>query len=201
MKSLLTLLALLTVLAGSPQAQDFKPFQLYLATGAQLLLSDRDVEFAITLEPAYRINDNISVGLRLQVGGLSRTVEVNVDGTPYSWADHSQCISLTLNGKYYFTNTSFRPYAGFGLGLYDLEGYSPTYFGFPVRYSVNGAGKFGFYPRIGFDWGRFNFNVDLNLLGPVEATVYSYESKRATTVKNSNLAVTLGFFLFGGKRG
>ena len=206
MRFLLTLLSLLTVLAGSPQAQDFKPFQLYMAAGYQLPLPYWGTEPAITLEPAYRIDDNISVGLRLQVGSFSRVVEGDLDGTPYSWVNTSESTSLTLNMKYYFTNTSFRPYAGFGLGLYDLRGRStPTYYGEyrhpPIRYSINSARKLGLYPRIGFDWWHLNFNVDLNLLGPVEATVSSNKSRRVTTVKNNHFVVTLGFFLFGGKRG
>ena len=214
MRSLLTLLALLTVLAGSPQAQDFKPFQLYLAAGYQLPSSYWEEGLAIALEPAYRIDDNISVGLRLQAGDFYRVLEGDLDGTPYSWVDYSRCISLTLNGKYYFTDTSFRPYAGFGLGLYDLRG-SPFYKGIrgfsnasPTQYRIGGVRKFGFYPRIGFDWWHLNFNVDLNLVGPTDAMVRKSDvrpgerSKVATTtVKNNYVALTLGFFLFGGKRG
>ena len=187
MRSLLTLLSLLTVLAGSPQAQDFKPFQFYLTTGPQPSLSNGDVGVTFTLEPAYQIGDNISVGLRLQVGGFSRAVEGDVEGSPYSIVRASVGNSVTLNGKYYFTTTSFRPYVGFGLGLYSLKsllGGGST--DDSLYLSVEDANKFGFYPRIGFDWWQFNFNVDLNLVGPTDAEVrksgvFPGERSRAAT--------------------
>ena len=91
---------------------------------------------------------------------------------------------------------------GWDLGYYGfLSVDGSLYSGFP-----DSTTKFGFYPRVGFDWGRFNFNIDVNVVGNAKVE----ESFRATsgdertvtvTSKNSHLATTIGFYIFGGKRG
>ena len=208
MRSLLTFLALLTVLAGSPQAQDFKPFQLYLAVGPSLALShpigDSDCGcggFFSAAELAYRISDIISVGVRLQYGGTHRTILKNIQGNKLWSQDDAFAFvgSLTYYGKYYFSNASFRPYGGFGTGVYWIIETFTTDTGIYFSDDIGGV-LFGVYPRIGFDWGRFNCNIDVNLIPGIDTGVEVRAGRGTATVKNSHLTFTLGFFLFGGKR-
>ena len=205
MRSLLTFLALLTVLAGSPQAQNLKPFQLYLAVGPSLALSHPidDSECGcggfISAELAYRISDIISVGMRLQYGALDRTVKENIQGNKLWSRDGAIVGSLTYYGKYYFSNASFRPYGGFGAGVYWIMGDITDDTGIDFFDDVSGV-LFGVYPRIGFDWGRFNCNIDVNLIPGIDTGVRVRAGRGTATVKNSHLTFTLGFFLFGGKR-
>ena len=126
MRSLIVLLSLLLiVLAGSSQAQDLKPFQLYLTTGGQRALSDGEFELTGTLEPAYRITDRISAGLRFQAAWFNRNFvatvqEISSFETISETGTETELTfgtSFTFYGKYYFTNTSFRPYAGMGFGI------------------------------------------------------------------------------------
>ena len=94
-----------------------------------------------------------------------------------------------------------------------------------VGYNKKADIIFGFYPRIGFDWWRINLNIDINLIAetradfvgrwlyppistggvglgsPTDRRSRKWYLKDKGTVKNSHATVTLGFFLFGGKRG
>ena len=70
----------------------------------------------------------------------------------------------------------------------------------PVDFSGEGGGRLGFHPGLGFDWKRFNFNIDLNYLtkSDVELTELGVGGVD-TMFRNSHYDVTIGFFLFGGK--
>ena len=214
MRFLLAFLVLLIVFVGSSQAQDFEPFQLYLTSGPQRALSYGDVGGTFTVEPAHRLDDNISMGLRIQGGFFSRIVEATIQDRTYSFVQVANTFSWGVSAKYYFTNTSFRPYVGLGAGLYILisaDGDRPrgiSVSGGPTR--GNSIRKLLVYPRIGFDWRHFNINVDVNLVpkSDVELEDYTVNSDleavalvNTAHVQNSHVAFTLGFFLFGGKRG
>ncbi|MGJ3234588.1 hypothetical protein [Marivirga sp.] len=187
MKKLL-LIALMAVSINFVNAQDYKPFQLYSGIGYAIPSGGGGILFDI--EPAYRINDDISVGLRWEVAAMARIVgdqEASLSGTS----------SYTLNGKYYLGNSSFRPYVGAGLGAFSL-----------ASVSVSGAGagagagtKIGFYPRIGFDWGHFNINIDYNFIPSSEVEGVDDQGNATTfDVANSYLGIRIGAFLFGGKK-
>ena len=238
MRAAITSLALLTVLVISSRAQNLKPFHLYLNLGRQFALSHPEYGLSVSFEPAYRINDIVSVGLRLHVGPLYRTIEGKVEGVAFLSGQIFSSVSSSLYGKYYFTRTSFRPYIGFGVGIFSLYN-SLIYRNDPPDQIIDGSGGrasvsynkkadiiFGFYPRIGFDWWRINVNIDVNLIAethadfvvgrwlnlpistaggglgsPAGRTSREWYLKDKGTVKNNHAAVTLGFFLFGGKRG
>jgi len=141
------------------------------------------------VEPTYRINDDIAVALRWESAAMARVVGENE-------ASLSGTSSYTLNGKYYFGSSKFRPYAGFGVGAFSL-----------ASVSVSGAGagagsgtKIGFYPRIGFDLGHFNINIDYNFIPSSEIEGTDANGNPATfDVANSYLGIRIGAFIFGGK--
>ncbi|WP_375579058.1 hypothetical protein ABWH96_18890 [Marivirga tractuosa] len=187
MKKLL-LLALVAVSINFANAQDYKPFQLY--SGVGYAIPQGGGGFLFDIEPAYRINDQISVGFRWEVAAMARVVgdtEASISGTS----------SYTLNGKYYLGDSDFRPYVGAGLGAFGLAS---------VSTGPNGAGagaetKIGFYPRIGFDWGHFNINIDYNFIPSSEVDGFDTNGDPATfDVANSYLGIRVGAFLFGGKK-
>ena len=157
------------------------------------------------MEPAYRVTDRISVGLRLQGGAFLRSITLDEDQV----TDFSRCLSYTLNAKYYLaTSSSFRPYVGMGLGIYSFAKGSIDGVDNDETYNLtpSAATTWGVYPRVGFDWRRFNFNIDINLLGQTEDSfmvkVYDpHEVTRTTVSKSSHLAATIGFYVFGGGRG
>jgi outer membrane protein W len=182
------LLPALFFLMLSAQAQDFKPFQLYLGLG-YAMPSNGGGGILVNLEPAYRINDKIAAGFRIESAAMARVVgeqEAKIAGVG----------SYTVNGKYYLSNNNFRPYAGVGLGLYSLAS---------VEVQTAGAGSagvaagtaFGFYPRIGFDAGHFNFNIDYNIIGSTQLEV---TTDGADKIQNSYIGFRIGAFIFGGRR-
>ncbi len=177
-------LAFFAICALGVNAQDFKPFQLYLGLG-YAIPADGGGGILIDLEPAYRINDALAVGLRLESAAMAKTVgttEASIAGVG----------SYTVNGKYYLSNNTFRPYVGAGLGLYNLAAVSTSANGG----SFEGGSSFGFYPRIGFDLGHFNLNIDYNIIGSSQVQVTAGD---APEIKNSYIGIRIGGFFFGGK--
>jgi outer membrane protein W len=137
----------------------------------------------VYLEPAYRVSSQIAVGLRIESAIMARgiaTASGNADFSAYG------NFSYTINGQYYLSNNTFRPFIGVGVGLFGLAS---------VRTDnvdlVSAGTKFGFYPRIGFEADYFAFNFEYNLIPAtkIDGTDIS--------IKNSYAGIKLGFFLFG----
>ena len=101
--------------------------------------------------------------------------------------------SWTLNGKYYFGTNGFRPYAGVGLGLFSLAAVSVS----STAGEVEAGSTFGFYPRLGFDAGHFNFNIDYNIIGDTQVSISSGGGE--ASIKNSYIGFRIGAFIGGGK--
>lgn len=183
MKKALVLIVLVLGACLSGQAQDYKPFQLYLGLG-YAVPSGGGGGVLIDLEPSYRINDQIAVGIRFESAAMASDLG-SID--PNSSVDVSAVGSYTVNGRYYFGDSNFRPYAGAGFGIYQFGSVSYDITGGATG-SIDIGSKFGFYPRLGFDVGHFNMNFDYNIIG------------ESNGVKNSYMGLRLGFFLFGGKK-
>ena len=172
-------------------AQEFKKFKVglglgYASTGGEGAIGG----VLFYLEPAYRISDAISLGLRLERGSVLRGFSQSVSTFELDVMD---IRSYTLNGQYYFSNNTFRPYAGFGLGIFSLVADKFTDTGGTTALVVGAAeSKFGFYPRVGFDLGHFNMSVDYNIIPKTEAVGGDF--------KNSYLGIRLGFSIGGGKK-
>jgi hypothetical protein len=141
-----------------------------------------------TLEPGYRITDQIAVGLRGELAAIARgslnglSVDVDVSGVR----------STTMNAIYYFPGDYVRPFAGFGGGRYVLSA-----FGYKV--GVSGPeekrgkeSKFGFYPRVGIELGHLGFTIDYNI---IPKTVLP----NGNEFKNNYLALRLSVFFGGGR--
>jgi hypothetical protein len=185
MKRLFVVIALVFA-ANLAQAQEFKPFQLYLGVGYTVPEGGGGVLF--DFEPAYRISDEIAAGFRFESAAMARVVgdtEASISGVG----------SYTLNGKYYLSNGSFRPYAGLGFGLYSLASVSGNSNG---GTGVAAETKFGFYPRLGFDWGHFNINLDYNIIPATEAEDINGNGQ-TYEIKNSYIGIRIGAFIFGGR--
>lgn len=145
--------------------------------------------FIFDFEPAYRIIDPIAVGFRFEAAGLVK----DVDGESL---DLSLVVSYTLNGQYYFTNGGFRPYIGIGLGVYEFGSVSLD----SQSGSADTDSQFGFYPRIGFDAGHFNLNVDFNIVPDSEIQGIDLNGNSIiTNIKNSYIGIRIGGVIGGGR--
>ncbi|WPP48775.1 outer membrane beta-barrel protein [Catalinimonas niigatensis] len=189
-KLLLSALSMMLVVSFA-SAQDYKPFKLGLGLGfAKPGNGGGGVLF--DFEPAYRINDDIAVGLRIESAIMAK---VSPDG---SEASASANASYTLNGQYYLTSSKVRPYVGAGFGIFSLAAVSVN----DTNGEIAGGSEFGFYPRLGVDIGHFNINLDYNIISSTETMAIDTNTGQTVSgeIKNSYLGIRLGAYLFGGRR-
>ena len=183
MKKQLLLIAMVLV-STLTYAQEYKKWKVGFGIGYTMPKGGGGI--LVDLEPAYRVNDQISVGLRMESAAMAR----EINGTTGSISANG---SYTINGQYYFSNAKFRPYAGLGVGVFSLASVSVGNSGA----SAEAGSQVGFYPRVGFDLGHFNLNLDYNIIGNSEGVVVGVGD--APEIKNSYLGIRLGFFVGGGK--
>ncbi len=207
MKKTLLLIGFIGAALLTAQAQEYKPVKVGLGLGYASPGGDgAKGGVLLYLEPAYRVNDQIAVGLRLETAVMARGVTVTSGGTSVtSDAEVKANASYTVNGQYYFSNNNFRPFAGLGLGIYSLASASVSVSGGGSSASASAAAsKFGFYPRLGFDVGHFTMQIEYNIIPSTtdEITVSSGTSGTSVLTsesKNSYLGIKAGFFIGGGK--
>ena len=185
MKRISTVLFLVVLTAAAAVAQEYKAFRVGLGLG-YANASGKGAKGGVlwTLEPGYRVNDQILANLRIEGAVIGRGY---ADETSAS-VDVAALGSYTLNGQYYFNNNNLRPFVGVGVGLYSLAAVSVTAgTGGGSSEAVAAANKVGFYPRVGFDAGHFTLNLDYNLVPETNG------------IKNSYLGIRIGGFIGGGR--
>ena len=99
----------------------FKPFRVDAALGsANSLSAGTSIGFCLSLEPRYAINDVLHVGLRFEGAAIVKGFYDNSSSSQNISGSASGISSYLATGDYYFTTNRFRPYAGAGLGIYDI---------------------------------------------------------------------------------
>lgn len=167
--------------------QEFKNFKVGLGLGyAAAGGSGAKGGVIVYLEPGYRVNDQLLINLRIESAVLTR----GSAGSNITEIDIAGIESYTVNSQYYFSDKTFRPYAGLGFGAYALAAIS--LFGTSSDI-VKAETKFGLYPRVGFDLGHFNLSLDYNIIpaSKVEGADVKF--------KNSYMGFRFGFSIGGGK--
>lgn len=189
MKKITILFWLLVMVSLSASAQDFKTFRLGFGLGYATGTGEGGGRgFFGVLEPGHRLTDRFLLNFRYEVAGIIRQ-SVKINATHLE-VDGSAIFSYTVNGQYYFSDEKFRPYAGIGCGLFRMAAVKSNSSTLDI---VRPASKFAFYPRVGFDYGHFNLNVDYNI---VPNTQGEFDN---TEFSNSYVGVRIGFFLGGGR--
>jgi outer membrane protein W len=190
MKKLLSLIVLILTVAITSHAQEFKKFKVGIGGGyASPSGSGSKGGILFYLEPAYRITDAIQVGLRMESAIVARGFSSSStlgDGD----LELKAIGSYTLNGQYYFSNNTFRPFVGAGFGIYSLASSKLEDSNSVTDASIASESKFGFYPRIGFDVRHFTLSIDYNIVS----------SSLAGQLKNSYLGIRIGGFFGGGRK-
>lgn len=202
-----TLLLLFIAASFAAQAQDYKPVKVGIGLGYASPGGDGAKGGVLFyLEPAYRVTDQIAVGLRLESAVMARGTSITATSTTTSVdLDVSATGSYTVNGQYYFSNNTFRPFAGLGLGLYSLAAVKASTSGSSTTSSITAStSEFGFYPRLGFDAGHFTMQVEYNIIPATKSQISISTGTGFTTAtsesKNNYLAIKAGFFFGGGKK-
>lgn len=183
MRKYLYAICLVVTLVSTTYSQQYK--RLRIGIGAGYGLTADKVKFTIAIEPSYRIHDNWTIGLKLETAFLQQDVYGNTIGAEI---DYSSIGSYTLNCQYYLGEMRFRPFIGFGAGSCKVRSFSSV-----NRVNFTESFSVGFYPRLGFDFGHFNFVLDYNLILNSSSVVNGEEL-------NKYLSIRLGLLLGGGKK-
>jgi outer membrane protein W len=187
MKRFLTVFAFIFLASIATKAQEFKKFKVGIGAG-YAMASGKGAKGGVLLylEPAYRITDVIQLGLRMESAVVARGF--SEDPGELSM-DVAGLGSYTLNGQYYFSNNSFRPFIGAGVGIFTLAAVSMDIDGSGTSQDlVASSSKIGFYPRAGFDFNHFTLSLDYNIVPETDG------------VKNSYIGIRFGGFFGGGRK-
>jgi hypothetical protein len=189
MKKISTVVFFVLLTALAVKAQEFKTFRVGVGAGyAKPGGAGSGGGVLFTIEPGYRVTDQILVNLRWESAAVIRGT-VNDTGADL---DVAGIGSYTLNGQYYLSDNAFRPFVGVGFGMYKLAAVTVSGGTGGSSTAAAAESKFGFYPRIGFDARHFTLNLDYNFIP--NTTVGSNE------FKNSYIGIRLGGYFGGGRK-
>ena len=195
---ILIIVSFTVMVKAQKSSNEFKPFKVDLSLGfAKPSGEGAKGGILISLEPKYSINDNIAVGLRMESALMARTA---IEGES---ADIKACGSYLATGDYYFSNKTFRPFAGLGLGFYKVYGQtvsvnSLTDDDFSIGYKA--TSKFGSMIRAGFEAGHFRMGLEYNLIGKSDINVGLGDLALVNVKqKNNYLGIKIGVCFGGGR--
>lgn len=186
MKKLLVFVLILSYAFGAKaQSETFKPFKVDLALGYAIPGgSGTKGGLLFAIEPKYAINDQIALGLRVEGAVMARVIMDPTTGQEIEGGDVKASGSYLLTGDYYFTTNKFRPFAGLGAGIYSSAAASLD----PNTEEIQSGTRFGFAPRVGFEFGHFRTALEYNVAG------------KTGNISNNYIGIKLGFFIGGGRR-
>ena len=193
MKKFTYVLALALLASTLTYAQEYKKFKVGVGLGyAMASGSGSSGGVLFTLEPAYRLQDNLSIGLRMESAIIVRGFS---QSSTSASIDAAAIGSYTVNGQYYLGGSGFRPFVGAGVGMFTLAAVSESVSsgGSNVNVAIAAESKIGFYPRIGFDAGHFNMAIDYNIIPATSVP-------GGGDLKNSYIGIRVGAFFGGGKK-
>jgi hypothetical protein len=168
---------------GNAQSTVFKPFKVDLAFGyAMPGGKGAKAGMLFAIEPKYAITDNITAGLRME-GAIMAQAQVDQSTGELKSGAVKANASYAATGDYYFTTSTFRPFAGVVAGLYSVASADMD----SETEEVATGKKFGFAPRAGFEVGHFRTAIEYNFVG------------KTGSINNNYLGIKLGFFIGGGR--
>jgi outer membrane protein W len=181
-KLLMTALAIGTVIFTNAQSeQTFKPFKVDIALGyASPSGSGSKGGVLFAIEPKYALNDQVTLGLRMETAITAQGKVVNGEMTE---GDVKGSGSYLATADYYFNTNGFRPFIGGGAGLFTNASANLN----SSSDDVQTSRRFGFMPRAGFETGHFRTAIEYNFSGKSGAVNHNY------------LGIKLGFFFGGGR--
>jgi outer membrane protein X len=199
MKKITFSILLLTsvVFAKAQTESPFKPFKVDVSLGYAMpggTGAKGGVLFAV--EPKYEVIPNLSLGLRWEIAVMVRG-QVDQTGSATK-VDAKAAGSYLLTGDYYFTQNTVRPFAGLGLGIYNLAAASADNSGVT---SAGASSKFGEMVRAGVELSHFRVGLEYNIVPSTKLeTVNSSGVHTTTSAKNGYLGIKVGFVIGGGRK-
>lgn len=179
------ILFLISLIAGtlSVSAQSYKAVKVDIGLGYAFPTgggSGAKAGVTFTVEPHYRLSDDLAVGFRFEGAALGYE---NLDAGSNSSVKVSVLTSYCATGEYYLSAGSFRPFAGAGLGFFNSADIKLDSSTGSKPLTVPGESKFGFFPRVGFETGHFRVSGEYNIIS-----------------EGGYIAAKIGFFFGGGKK-
>jgi outer membrane protein W len=195
MKKITFSILLLATVAIVNAQQEFKPFKVDLSTG-YAIPSGKGAKGGILFvaEPKYAVIPNLSAGIRLEFALMARG-RVDQSGN-VAEVDVKAAGSYLLTGDYYFVQSTVRPFAGVGVGLYSLAGASSD----ANSASAGTGSKFGEMVRGGVEISHFRLGLEYNIVPTTNVeTIDANGVKTTSSTKNSYMGIKLGFTIGGGR--
>ncbi|MBO9199401.1 MULTISPECIES: outer membrane beta-barrel protein [Niastella] len=198
-KFTLSILLLSAIIGAKAQTESpFKPFKVDVSLGYAIPGGEGakgGVLFVV--EPKYEVIPNLSVGLRMEAAVMARGI-VDANGNAAE-ASVKAAGSYLLTGDYYFTQTTVRPFAGAGLGIFSLASADVTSNGSTA--SVGGGSKFGEMVRAGVELSHFRVGLEYNIIPSTKIESVNGSGVKTTySSKNGYMGIKLGFVIGGGKK-
>lgn len=190
------MIALAVCTLTAVQAQEQGKVRVGLDLGAAIPGGGAGLLFA--LEGGYNIADNMRVGLRWGSAAFVKGVVLD-SGDELESASVSANVSYMATFDYYINSGgSFAPYAGAGLGIYNVASVGIESGDTAEDFSgvVDAGAKFGAFVRGGFELGKFRMGLEYNFV-PGSPLINS-AGNEVGTMNNGYLGITLGFFVGGG---
>ncbi len=183
MKKILLFSALLfgSAFLANAQSTMYKAFKVDVDFGYAIPSSGSGTKAGVTftIEPHYRLSDDLAIGLRFEGAGLG----YETAGTG-SKIKVSLLTSYCATAEYYLMKGGFRPFLGAGAGFFSQSNVVANKQSQGSITTTAGGTNFGFVPRVGFEAGHFRLSAAYDVVGN----------------SSSYAAITIGFFLGGGKK-
>jgi len=191
----------LLIISNYAFSQEAEKFRVGLDLGWTLpTAGGGGILFAI--EPKYNITENINIGIRMSSAAMVKDVKFKDSNENIDGKIAANSTYLATLDYYFYKGKNFVPFVGLGAGYVRLANIRFD-LASDVELSENDEiklnGKFAGLIRGGFEWGKFRFGADLNLI-PKSKLKDGLMSENAE-ISNSYFSFNLGFFIGGGKWG
>lgn len=184
-------------------AQNTKPFKVNVAAGyaasADYSNSNaiKKAGFMYSIEPQYRIINNLDIGLRFEQAFIQRPEYI--DEVTVFQTNTKSILSGVVTATYAIKlSGTLQPYVGLGAGMYHTGSSEQRnlLFGITTTYPLPVTNVIGGMARVGVKKGRGNLELGYNLVSDTRVTVSA--TNRSLAAKNSYFSAKIGFTIGGG---
>lgn len=192
-----------TVIAGAgdafAQAEHYEPFRFDSGLSGTYVSASGRGGFGAVIEPKFYVHDNIAVGARLEAAVMFGGSIDQASGD--TSMDMGAVAAAAVKGEYLLGTGPIRPFAGLGLGVYDIGSQSiqagPSTTGIDQK-----AGRyFGLSPQLGIDLGRLRLAATYNMIVGADIEVHQMIGGVEQTASFSQNYLTFELSIrFGGRK-
>lgn len=151
---------LLMVAIFNGYSQEYKKFRVGIGGGLGYFYNSGNSPMLslVYIEPSFRITNNVVVGYKSEI-----TLPFLED----------VITSQSITSQYYVLNKPFRTFVGAGVGIFNF--YDGSRSGLLCDCgTTTEKTKFGFSPRVGFDYNHLTIMIEYNWMPPFKQTTTSF---------------------------